>query len=156
MLQYKDMNRKPFDKELYDKDDNAKYQVISFLENLDFEAFVNPNTYGIDVIARSKRTGNEWGFEVEVKHVWHGPDYVGDTVHIPERKRKFAKQNSYFAMTNDERTHFLIIPGRIAMVSPIITKDTRYTKNEGFMNIPMDEVYTYILPPMPDLENKID
>lgn len=129
--------RKPFDPELYDADDNAKQIVIAWLVQLGYQARVNPDQYGIDVLAT--RGDREIGFEVEVKHAWTGPRFPFATVHIADRKRKFAKPGNHFLMLNDERTRLLAISATSINDAPTVTKTTIYTMGEGFIEIPRSQ-----------------
>jgi hypothetical protein len=79
---------KVFDQKHYDDDDNAKHQVIAWLESKGFMAWVNSDQFGIDV--QGVRKGISYEFEVEVKHNWKGREFPFDTVHFSNRKRKFA------------------------------------------------------------------
>lgn len=130
------MAGKPFSQELYGKDDNAKDQFITWLKSKGWDAWVNPDQYGIDVLAVDL-SGNTHQFEVEVKHNWKGPRFQYDTLHYSDRKRKFLKdpKRSAFITFNHERTHALLAPGHILADAPTITKDTIYTNNEKFIEV---------------------
>ena len=128
------MSKKPFSKELYDADDNAKHLVVDFLNKRDLKAFINPDDYGIDVLA--ERDNKQWGYEVEVKHNWKGTKFPFKTVHIAGRKMKFAAPNTYLCMLNHERTHMLLIKGSDILEAQHVTKDTIYSMNERFIEIP--------------------
>jgi hypothetical protein len=131
-------SKKTFTKQHYDKDDNAKHQIIQWLEKMKFKAWVNPDQYGIDVLATKKM--RKYEFEVEVKHNWKGDHFPFDTVHFAARKLKFAKPTKFnwFVMLNDERTHALFVSGKVLLDSPVVKKDTIYTKNERFVEIQAD------------------
>jgi hypothetical protein len=143
------MNKKPFNKDLYDKDDSAKYQVIKWLRNNGHEAQVNPERYGIDVLA--SKAQQEYQYEVEVKHNWKGITFQYDTLHYSDRKRKFLTNpsNTFFVTLNHDRTHALLVPGLILSTAPTIIKDTIYTRGEKFIEVKVSDC-TII--PMPELE----
>jgi hypothetical protein len=125
--------RKPFDRELYDQDDNAKHKVVAWLQTLGYPAEVNPDQYGIDIIAvLPERTV---GWEVEVKHAWTGEAFPFPTVHIADRKRKFANDNCYFLMLNEPRNRILSISAAQVRDAPTVYKQTIYTAREGFVEI---------------------
>jgi len=134
------MAGKPFSPELYGKDDNAKDLFIAFLENNDWEAWVNPDQYGIDVLSIDP-FGDDFQFEVEVKHNWRGRTFQYDTLHYSDRKRKFLNtpNNTFFVTFNHERTYALLVPGLLLSASPTIIKDTIYTRNEKFIEVPAAE-----------------
>lgn len=129
------MAGKPFSERLYDKDDNAKDLWIEWLNANDYKAEVNPDQYGIDVLA--SKDGKEYQFEVEVKHNWKGPRFRYDTLHYSDRKRKFLKDpsNTSFVTFNHERTHALVVPGAVLADAPTIVKNTIYTSNEKFIEV---------------------
>ena len=54
------MAGKPFSQIIYNADDNAKHQIIEWLMDQGFEAWVNPDDYGIDVLAT--RDGTAYAF----------------------------------------------------------------------------------------------
>jgi hypothetical protein len=130
------MAGKPFSESLYNADDNAKDQFIDWLKGKGWSAWVNPDQYGIDVLAVDLE-GDKHQFEVEVKHNWKGPRFQYSTLHYSGRKAKFLKtpENTAFVTLNHERTHALIAPGVVLAESKIITKDTIYTNNEKFIEV---------------------
>jgi hypothetical protein len=128
---------KPFDRNLYEADDSAKYQIIEWLRSQGAKAELNPDQFGIDILT-------DWGMpdtgiEVEVKHNWRGPVFPFKTVHFASRKFKFLKTHDmvYFAMLNHERTHVLLVDGED--FKSVVTKNTIYTEGETFFEIPIDK-----------------
>lgn len=147
------MNKKPFSKSHYDQDDSAKYQVIQYFRNNGYEAQVNPEKYGIDVLATK---GDEsLKIEVEVKHNWKGPTFQYETLHYSDRKRKFldTPENTFFVTLNHERTHALLVPGFVLSEAPTIIKDTIYTREEKFIEVLVADCQ---LIEVPALEEPID
>jgi hypothetical protein len=131
---------KPFSQDLYDQDDRAKEFVIAFFkERYGFNAYVNPDQYGIDLIVENERGVFE--LEVEVKHNWKVRNFPYPTIHFAARKLKFAQnpENVHFLMLNHTWDWGLMIDGITFANSPIITKDTIYTKNERFIEVPASE-----------------
>lgn len=137
---------KPFSKSLYEGNDGAKHQVVAWLKTQEFDAHINPDQYGIDVLA--EKNGKKYEFEVEVKHNWKGKTFPFDDIDFPTRKLKMAKPTlqNFFVMLNHERNRTLIISGQTFLNSPIVTKDTIYTKNESFVRIPIDQAKFFDLP----------
>jgi hypothetical protein len=133
------MTSKVFDKAHYDADDNAKLELIDWLNNRDFSAWVNEDQFGIDV--QAIKYGEEYDFEVEVKHNWKGNNFPFVTVHWSARKLKFAKQSkrNWFVMFNHERTMALFVSGKTMLSSPVVTKDTKYTNAEKFVAVPLTD-----------------
>lgn len=126
---------KPFDPDLYAADDDAKHQVIGWLERKGFSAWVNPDQYGIDVLGKYRNV--DYAFEVEVKHNWNRDTFPFDPVHFSARKLKFAKGNAYFTMLNHHRTMMLMTDAKALTDSPVVTKNTKYTSSEQFVAVPL-------------------
>lgn len=131
---------KPFDQTLYDADDSAKHLVIKWLRSRNFVAFVNPDDYGIDLLARYNDM--DYAFEVEVKHNWRGFEFPYQTIHYSARKRKFVLPDikTYFVTLNHERTRLLMVRSDDFMAGKLVNKDTIYTTSELFVEIPIDRV----------------
>lgn len=135
---------KPFDPELYEADDNAKYEVITWLKGFGYPAIVNPDPYGIDLIAElPERTV---GWEVEIKHGWKSRRFPFSTVHIANRKRKFAQPNNYFLMLNDPRSELLAIDAKTINNAPTVIKSTIYTRTESFIEVQVADCRFFTLP----------
>jgi hypothetical protein len=126
---------KPFSKELYADDDDAKYVVIEWLERKGFTAWVNPDQYGIDVLG--KYADVDYSFEVEVKHNWDKDEFPFDLVHFSARKLKFATGNAFFTMLNHQRTRMLMTDADALLDSAVVSKDTKYTSGEQFVAVPL-------------------
>jgi len=126
---------KPFSQQHYDDDDWAKYQIIEWLESKGYEAWVNPDKFGIDILAT--RWGRQFAFEVEVKHNWRGRYFPYEQIHFSARKRKFVALDveTWFVMLNHERTHALLIDGEHILTAPIENKNTKYSQNEAFVAV---------------------
>ena len=126
---------KPFSQQHYDEDDWAKYQIIEWLESKGYEAWVNPDKFGIDILAT--RWGRQFAFEVEVKHNWRGRYFPYEQIHFSARKRKFVALDveTWFVMLNHERTHALLIDGEHILAAPLANKNTKYSQNEAFAEV---------------------
>ena len=130
------MGNKPFSQDLYASDDNAKDLFIEILLARGWDARVNPDQYGIDVIS-TNLNGDVRTFEAEVKHNWSGPTFNYRTLHYSGRKQKFLKDpdSVSFVTFNHERTHAFVVPGEVLSKAKIITKDTIYNKGEQFIEV---------------------
>ena len=129
---------KQFDPSHYKADDNAKEQVIGWMGGFGWNAYVNPDQYGIDVLA--ERGERQLAVEVEVKHNWSGQRFPFSTVHFSARKIKFAQvleREVWFSMLNDERDRILLVGGEIVAQADIVEKATIYTNNERFIQVPV-------------------
>lgn len=127
---------KPFDRNLYEADDSVKEIFITKLHSMGFEAEVNPDKYGIDIL--SNWAGPNTGIEIEIKHNWRGKEFPFKTVHFAARKFKFLNQTKEvkFVMFNHDRTHVLVVDGK--EFKKIVTKNTIYTDEETFYEIPIE------------------
>ena len=156
MVWWSGLMTKPFSKSLYETNDGAKHQIVTWLTTQGFKAWINPDQYGIDVLA--DKNEKRYEFEVEVKHNWRGSTFPYDTIDFPARKLKVAKPTleNFFAMLNHERNRVLIISGQTFLNSPIIKKDTIYTKDESFVNIAISEAKFFDLPEEALLDSRND
>lgn len=125
----KPVGYKPFSKELYNENDDAKQLVIKWLESNGITAEVNKNRYGIDLVTDDK------SYEVEVKHNWKGVEFPYEEVHFPYRKIKFATDDAVFVMLNHERTHAILVDGSVMAKCETVFKSTKYTRNEKFIEV---------------------
>lgn len=132
---------KPFSRTLYKANDNAKLLVIKWLDLEGYTAHVNPDDYGIDLLATHKESKKEIGVEVEVKHNWVGDKFPFSNVHIPYRKLKFANSGTFFAMLNSDRTSILTVRGSVVASSPVVIKDTKYTNTEKFFEVDINKCH---------------
>lgn len=132
---------KTFDPVLYAKYDPAKHIVVDWLRSKKIEAFVNPDKYGIDIIA--KRNDDKFEIEVEVKKKWRGKDYPFDTIHISTRKERFVTQgvSVWFCLLNNDQTHAVFVSCADFLTAPIITKNTSCTTRESFREIKTGKIY---------------
>jgi hypothetical protein len=126
---------KPFSRLLYDQDDKAKEVFIRWITSQGWQAKVNPDQYGIDVLCRSAE-GVEWAVEVEVKHSWKSREFPHNSVHFAARKLKFAQDNAVFFMFNHDLSRALGVSGERFRQCKIVSKKTIYTENEQFVEVP--------------------
>lgn len=129
----KPVGYKPFSKELYNENDDAKQLVIKWLGSNGITAEVNKNRYGIDLVS------DGMSYEVEVKHNWKGETFPYDEVHFPYRKIKFATDDATFVMLNHERTHAILVSGNVLANSETVFKSTKYTRNEKFIEVKLSD-----------------
>jgi hypothetical protein len=130
---------KAFDQTLYADNDDAKNLIIELLDRNGWSARVNPDPYGIDLLA-ANGTKNI-SVEVEVKHRWSGPEFPYSTVQIPARKKKFAElADSQFVVINAERTHCLITSGKAVINSKLLVVPNKYVaEGEQFFSVPLSD-----------------
>lgn len=134
------MAHKPFDQELFDADDLAKHHVIDYLGQHGIVARVNPDEYGIDLLA--DKNGKAYEVEVEVKHNWSGASFPFRSLHYSARKTKFLNSAAEikFITLNHEWTHAAIVDGDDLRAAKVVEKKTKYTQAESFLEIPVEKV----------------
>ena len=135
------MHIKPFDPISHKKYDKAAKEVfIEYLKTNGYtEIIENPNQYGIDILATTS-DGVLHKYDVEVKTGWKVRYFNWSTVHIPERKRKFAeKENQFFVVLNEELKHAFIVSGAKYLECERIIKDTVNQPEDHFVEIPVKD-----------------
>ena len=137
---------KVFDPDLYAKNDNAKFLIVEWLESKGYSATINPDQYGIDILA-SKGERN-LRVEVEVKHNWPDEQFKYPTLQIPERKRKFANdKDTWFVVMNSVRTQALIASAEALLDSPLVEVSNKLVdRGERFFQIPLDRCFAITFP----------
>lgn len=138
------MAGKPFDKALYDQDDQAKLVVVDFLRGRRFVAWVNEDDYGVDVLA--DRDGYRWQFEVEVKHGWSGDEFPFNSLHYAARKLKWADEpRTWYCTLNDDWSRMIVVSGEVLAGCQVVVKNTIYTQGEPFVEVPLEECWLVVL-----------
>ena len=141
------MNVKEFSQELYDADDQAKHLVIAYItQQWGFtNVRVNPNKYGIDLLALE--AGRPVGIEVEVKHNWTGYPFPYENVHISARKTKFVGEQpeTYFVMVSHDWSRMIACGAEAFDGAALVLKDTFLTHKELFIEIPLHRFEHYTL-----------
>jgi len=129
--------KKPFDQSMYDADDPAKQLVLEWLKTRGFNGDINPDQYGIDIIGDFG--GEPFAAEVEVKHNWVSDQFPFKTVHFSARKLKFLDNPIHicFMMLNHDRTRILIVGKPYLQSAIVISKNTIYTTEEEFIEVPL-------------------
>jgi len=95
---------KPFNQNTFDKNDTkAKNAALGVLNLTEPFWYVNPDQYGPDLT-----DGFEF-IEVEVKYHWTGSIFQFDTLHLPERKKKWRHLPIEYWILNREATHALVV-----------------------------------------------
>lgn len=130
---------KPFDSTLYADNDGAKHLIIDLLNSNGWNAQVNPDQYGIDLLAT--KGPKTIALEVEVKHHWKGQQFPFATVQIPARKQKFAQlAESWFVVVNADRTFALMASGQSLLTSKLVIVPNKYVaEGEHFFQVPLSD-----------------
>jgi len=131
--------RKPFDKDLYEKyDEAAKEAAKDALRKKGYVVFDNPDKYAQDLIA--EKDGKQFLVETEVKILrnWDGMNFPYDTVQLPERKKKFFKKRTLFFIWNKELSHAVTFwSDDVKDIEPVEVPNKYRYKGELFFQIPI-------------------
>jgi len=132
--------RKPFSKKLHeDNDFMAKKAVLNWLLKQGRHFYENPDQYGIDLI---ETRGDEvlCGVEVECRHNWNREQFPYETIHVPERKLKFAELpfETYYCAVNEAATHcFWVNMTKLEDLKPMEIPNKFLSSMELFYDIPI-------------------
>lgn len=140
-------NPKPFSKSLHDANDEiAKEKGISFLQNLSNKTVIeNPDRYGIDLLMLGCKGSVIGSADVEIKHTWRGERFSFKTIHLPYRKKKFVKENSFFLIFNKDLSYVAILTDKDILNSDVKKLKNKYSKSgeELFFDIEFDKICVY-------------
>jgi hypothetical protein len=148
------MGQKKFDKELYDKANPLSNGVMAaWLERNGYDSIDLKETYGVDITCTKNNllTGKTpYFFETEIAYIWkkEWPN-VWMFIHIPYRKKKiidkWVKDGSdgilTFVQFKNDCKQAWFIDGQVVRDAPIKTIDTKYTRNEKFFNIDINDAH---------------
>lgn len=132
------MNVKPFSRELYNKYNDFAIEVaVHFLLQSGYELVDKKECYkSHDFIVT--RNNKKYKIEVEVSQNWTSIGFPYQDMSVPFRKSQ-SKADFYIRM-NKSGSALFFLPMNQVLSAPVITKNTCYTKNEMFFNIPVSEL----------------
>ena len=134
---------KAFSKELYNRHDvAAKETVKSLLKQTGYTVINEDEAYG-DWDFVVEREGKPYTVEVEWKDAWKTLAFPYSTLHVCHRKRT-SKADLFFQVSANHRA-IAGCPMETVLRSPVIRKDTIYTKNEPFFSVPVEKFKFYDL-----------
>ena len=142
--------RKPFEQNVFNLTDAPAREAGKFLlDNLfpNISTIDNPDKYGIDLLLTSKDDPKVLmgAAEVEVKLVWKG-SFNYQTLHFPERKKKFIKGSTYFIIFNKDLTECFLVPGFDVLASPLVeVSNYKIKSGEKFFDVPITKCLHYKL-----------
>lgn len=151
--------RKPFDKQLYDKNDKIAKDITTkaFLNNYGYKLEENSDIYGPDL--KAYENGEFIGYvETEIKYAWKdGLDRLPyGTLHIPERKSRLLKYTNrptepipivFCILSNDLKAGFWI-DGEMLSKCSVITKSNIYVDKECFFEVPLSKIQYFLVEPV--------
>jgi hypothetical protein len=123
-----------FSPALYKKyDATGKGALTEYLVAFGMEVTEHPfGQYGIDLQAVTP-DGEIIYLDAEVRNNWKTGKFPYSTIHIPERKRKFAKDNCFFVSIRKDLKSFIFISG--SCLAQTVESSNKYMDNETFFDI---------------------
>ena len=116
----------------------AKALGIKFWEAKERECVENEDPFGIDLIV--ERNGKSFGCEVEIRQKWHGTAFPFDSLYLPLRKKKFAKDKSVFMVIKNSQTHAMYVRAEDVLNSTVVeNKNERVPSGEKFYCVPLNK-----------------
>ena len=132
---------KSFDRKLYDQYNEHGIQVaVSFLRQLGYEPSNFDECYKSHdfVVVKDGRT---YKVECEVSAKWINLQFPYRYMSVPYRKKD--SKADFYIRTNPAGSSLLFMPMAKVLASPLISKDTTYTKNEKFFNVDVASLTLY-------------
>lgn len=136
------MTYKPFNKQLYEQYDAlGKQSVKSFMKQLGYKLVSEDEAFKSHDLVFEKN-GDEIRVEVQVCTSWNSLKFPYATMNMPIRK----KHNTcdLFVTVSKTGSALIIISMETMLSSPVITKDTCYTRGEKFFNAPQSLARQFI------------
>ena len=141
------MGTKRFDKNLYDRADPLSNGVMAkWLEKNGYEDIDLQETYGVDITCRKGDTPAF--FETEIKYSWvkDWPNHWNE-IRIPYRKHKIidkwvrngSEGTLTFVVFRPDCQQAWFIEGQAVRDSRIDTMNTKYSRNEKFYHIDVND-----------------
>jgi hypothetical protein len=134
------METKPFDRELYDrcnqKGCNAALNLLSKYGYTLYDATERYKIWDLVLI----KDGKLLKVEAEVSLSWKREDAWQGFPSLTCPYRKKDSKADLYIMTNSTQTCLAVIPMAHVKSCPIIRKNTKYTTNEQFFNISLQDV----------------
>ena len=132
------MNRKPFSKSLYDECDNkGKQMSIKLMQSFGYTLKDDSEAFCDRDIIMTKDGKDVW-VEAEISPAWKY-DYWPSSWNMTCPTRKKRSKAHLYIRANADLTCACVVPMQDVLCSPTLIKDTKYTKNEEFFNIPIDK-----------------
>jgi len=136
------MSTMKFSRELYDQCNGFGIKTAtSFLESQGYRFVNDIECYkSHDFIVQ--KDGKQYKIEVEVSRIWKSKPFPFKSMTVPYRKKD--SQAHFFVQTNAVGDYLNFCPMSVVKESEVITKDTCYTTNEKFFNVPLNKLQHFI------------
>lgn len=138
-----DPGHKPFSEELHTSFDiPGREAVVRYLRRQGWVVFEDPyGQYSVDLVAYKRGIGRYF-IDVEVRPGWEHGKFPFDTIHLPERKKKFLDcPDVVFWSLRKDLKKALIIPGEVVSQYKLVHQGNKYIKSgEYFYDIPVGEL----------------
>ena len=143
------MGTKKFDEELYKKADPLSNGIMEeWLKKHDYECIDLTETYGVDITCKKNNIISY--FETEIAYIWKDKwPNAWLTVHIPYRKKKIIDKwvrggscgTLTFVQFRKDCKQAWFLDGQSVRDAPVKTINTKYTTNEKFYCIDVNDEY---------------
>lgn len=140
--------RKKFDQKLHDEYDlDARWMLMYYFQSIGAEVEEDPlgewglGDKGIDLRVVLK-DGRVIYIDVEVRPGWRRGDFPFDTIHVPERKRKFLSDSLdvYFISLRKDLAVALAVAGNKLCDEMLTEVSNKYIESgEYFYDVPVEE-----------------
>jgi hypothetical protein len=137
------MSVKPFSPALYKQYNNLGINTaIHFLTQMGFSVVNRDEAYkSHDVIM--EKNGKQCLVEAEVTEKWTRTAFPYTFMSVPHRKKD--SNADYYVRVNAHGNALFFCPMKDVLTAPVITKNTTYTVNEKFFNLPVSGLILYYL-----------
>lgn len=132
-----------FSRKLYDKYNTLGVETAcSFLRQQGYDIVkTTDDAYGAyDFIVR--KDGKDYTIEAEVTAKWVGHVFPYRQMSVPYRKKKSIAD--YYVRVNASGSALFFLPMKQVHEAPVIRKDTCYTQDEQFFNLPVSSLPLYV------------
>lgn len=131
---------KRFDRALYLENDEKARKAIKklFKDNKKYTVVDNHLKTGVDMLVYSKK-GHICNIEAEIKQAFEGDTFKFDTLHIPERKKKYTELDkpTVFIIFNKDLSSFYSIDQDLMLESGLKECSNKYMRSgEMFFDVP--------------------
>jgi len=137
------MSVKPFSPTLYKQYNKLGIDTaIHFLSQMGFKTINQDEAYkSHDFIV--EKNGKQCLVEAEVTEKWTRTAFPYVNMSVPYRKKD--SNADYYVRVNAHGTALFFCPMKEVLAMPVITKNTCYTTNEQFFNVPVSTLTLYYL-----------